>query len=74
MWVSYLSVHHVYAVLTERVRYTSTGVADVWEPPCGCWEQSLSPLQEQPVVLNSESLSALIMQFLSIKSNGLYFL
>lgn len=32
----------------EGVRCPGTVVTDSCEPTCGCWELSLSPLQEQP--------------------------
>ena len=35
----------------EGVRSHTT---DGCEPPCGCWELSLGPLEEQPVGLTSE--------------------
>ena len=31
-----------------------TGVTDDCEPPYGCWEWNLGPLQEQPVLLTAE--------------------
>jgi hypothetical protein len=29
-------------------------IIDGCEPPCGCWEFNSGPLEEQPVLLNSE--------------------
>ena len=31
-----------------------TRVKDSCEPPCGCWELNLCPLEEQPVLLTAE--------------------
>ena len=33
---------------------TETGVSDSCEPPCGCWELHMGPLEEQPVLLSAE--------------------
>jgi hypothetical protein len=43
---------HVY--LCEGVRSPVTGVTDSCELPCGCWELSLGPLEDQPVPLTTE--------------------
>jgi hypothetical protein len=39
----------------EHVRPPGTGVADICEAPCGCWEWKQGPLQEQQALLTVES-------------------
>lgn len=41
----------------EGVRSPATEVTDGPEPPCGCWESNLGPLQEQ-VFLTAEPAPA----------------
>lgn len=36
------------------VRSPGTGIEDSCEPPCGCWDVNLGPLQEHQVVLTIE--------------------
>ena len=38
----------------EAVGSPGTGVTDRCELPCGCWELSPGPLEEQPVFLSTE--------------------
>ena len=38
----------------EGIGSPGTGVTDGCEPPCGCWEQSSCPLEEQQMVLIAE--------------------
>lgn len=40
----------------EHIRSPGTRVKDGCELPCGCWVLNLNPLDEQPVLLNTESL------------------
>lgn len=40
--------------LGEGVGPSGTGVTDGYEPPCGCWELNLGPLEEQPVLVTIE--------------------
>lgn len=42
--------------LGEGVGPSGTGVTDGYEPPCGCWELNLGPLEEQPGLLQQNSL------------------
>ena len=60
-----LSVHHVYAVLSELakgVRSTETEVTDGCEQPHECWDPNLGPLQEQQVLLTIEpSLQSIML-------------
>ena len=37
----------------EGIRSPGTGVTDDYEPPCGCWESNLGPLEEHPVFLTA---------------------
>jgi hypothetical protein len=61
---AFVFVCHPHAVSTEdgeAVDSPGTGVTHGLEPPCGCWELNLGPLQEQPVLLTTEpSLQPLI--------------
>lgn len=55
-----ISVPHVCLVpeeAREDIR-SRTGVPEGGEPPCGCWEESPGPVQEQPVL--SSPLSSLL--------------
>lgn len=36
------------------------------EPPCGCWQSNLGPLQEQPVLNTKPSLQPLILKPLKV--------
>ena len=47
MWVHCCS-------LQKHLKRTSDPITDVCEPPCGCWELNLAPLEEQPVLLTTE--------------------
>jgi hypothetical protein len=38
----------------EGVRSHGTGVRERCEPPWGCWESNLGPLEEQPVLLTTD--------------------
>jgi hypothetical protein len=42
--------------VTTCMQFSSTGteVTDGLEPPCGCWEPRLGPMQEQQVPLTTE--------------------
>ena len=59
---AYMSVYyHVHAWYPQRsqrseesVRSSGTGATDSCEPPYGCWELNLGPLEEQPVLLADE--------------------
>jgi hypothetical protein len=42
------------ALVFEGVTFPGTGVADINEPPCGCWEMNSGLLEEQPVLLTTE--------------------
>ena len=53
---------HVHVVPMEArdggsVRSPGTGVIDGCEPPCGCWESNLGPLEEQQMLLTAEPSS-----------------
>lgn len=51
-----LHVHHMQALRpAEGFRSPGTGITDVCEPPCECWESKLNPL-EQPVLSPTEPL------------------
>jgi hypothetical protein len=53
-WCIYVS--HVYLVSSEAredVRSSKTTVTD-GEPPCGCWESNLGPLEEQSVLSTTD--------------------
>ena len=51
----------------EAIKATRTGDTDGCEPPCGCWEMNLGPLQEPQVLLTAEPfLQPLIWGFLKI--------
>lgn len=53
---------------SEGVEVLGTGVEDSWEPPSGCWEPNLSPLQKQKVLLTAEYLFSLhLLIFLKFK-------
>lgn len=45
-----MSVYHVHdwcpGVPEEGVRFPGTRVTDACEPPCGCWESNIGPLEE----------------------------
>jgi hypothetical protein len=44
------------AIETRRGHWDpGAGVIDGYELPCGCWELNLNPLEEQPVLLTTES-------------------
>ena len=46
-------------------------ITDGWEPPCGCWELNLGPLEEQSVLLTTEpSLQPPTVAVLSTKFWG----
>lgn len=38
----------------ESIRSPGTGVTNVSELPCGCWESYPGPLEERPVLLTAE--------------------
>ena len=42
------------ACIRQGVRPSGAEVIDGCEPPCGCWEPNLGPLQEQQVLLRAE--------------------
>ena len=48
-------VHHMHAWCPQKseegVRVPGTRVMSICEPPCGCQELNLGPLQEHPVLL-----------------------
>jgi hypothetical protein len=39
----------------EGIGFPKAGVPGGSEPPCGCWEENLSPLEEQPVLFTAET-------------------
>jgi len=45
--------------LGDGARFPGTGVMDRSKLPGGCWEMSLDPLEEQPMLLAAEHLSNL---------------
>lgn len=54
-----VSVHHVCASCLQRpegcIGSSETGVTDGCELPCVCWELNLDALEEQPVLLVTET-------------------
>lgn len=51
-----MSVYRVCSALRrpkEGLRPPETGVTDDYEPPCGYWELSLAPLEDQIVFLTT---------------------
>ena len=54
-----LYVYHGHTVPAEGVSSPGTEVMDGCEPPCGCWELNLVPLQDRWVLLTSCHLSSL---------------
>lgn len=64
-------VHHMHAVRMETRRGhqipPGTGVADSQEPPCGCWELNLSPLEEQHMNNHWATSSALLLFLIVFK-------
>lgn len=71
VWVFCLSacmlpqVYRVPAEVREGLKSPETGVTEDCELPCGCWEPSLGPLQEQQKLLTIEPRKDSIL----IKSN-----
>ena len=64
-------VFFLYASLYEGIRSPGIGVTDSGELPCGCWELSPGPLEEQPVLLTTEpSLQCPCLSFLYQCSSG----
>jgi hypothetical protein len=52
-----LFIHYVYSSLLHMPAYQKRAlefITDSCEPPCGCWEWNLRPLEEQPVLLTSK--------------------
>jgi hypothetical protein len=51
-------IHLVYNVLYTHMpahpKRAPDFIIDGYEPPCGCWELNLGPLEKQPVLLTSE--------------------
>ena len=45
----------LHVCLRKGVRYAGTGVIDSCELPCGCWELNPGPLEEQSLLLTTES-------------------
>jgi hypothetical protein len=51
----------LYEYIVAVFRHTRRGHWDGDEPPCGCWELNLGPLEEQSVLLTAEpSLQPLV--------------
>ena len=50
-----LYVHWCHVCLRAGVKSPGTRVTDSCELPCGYWEPNLRPLEEQPVLLTTES-------------------
>jgi hypothetical protein len=51
----YIYPHVCLVSVAKRVRYSGAEVTDGFEPPIGCWDSNLGPLQEQPVLLTNKS-------------------
>ena len=53
-----MSVYHGCAWYPQRpeegVPSPGIGITDRCDPPCGCWESNLDPLEEQSMPLTSE--------------------
>jgi len=54
----YLFTYYVYSVLLTYMpthqKAAPDPITDGCEPPCGCWELNLGPLEEQSVLLTAE--------------------
>ena len=52
-------MHHVCVLCLRRseggIGFRRIGIIDGCEPPCGCWELNLGPLQKQHVLLTTDS-------------------
>jgi hypothetical protein len=70
-------VNHVCAWYLQRPLESTgslgTGVMDDWELPCGHWELNLGPLQEQHLLLTSESSLQPYTVFLRSRVSFKYF-
>lgn len=58
MSVSHVCKPHVSQVLRHSdkdLESLGTGVTDGWVPPWGCWELNLGLMEEQPVLLTTDS-------------------
>jgi hypothetical protein len=70
IFISYMWVHCHY--LQTQQKMALDPIIDDCKPPCGCWELSLGPLEEQPVILTTEpSLHPNLCAFKAIIRPGL---
>lgn len=73
VWVFslYVFVHHVCSWcqlrLQRRIRFPGTGVTDLCEPRCGCWESTPGPLGEQSGLFAAESFLQPALNIISFK-------
>jgi hypothetical protein len=56
----------------EGVRFPGTGIVGSYEPPYGCRELNLSPLEEQLVLLNREPSLWVLFFFFFFKDLFIY--
>ena len=54
-FLSILLIYYICSVLTACQKRVPDLVTDGCEPPCGCWEMNSGSLEEQPVLLTSET-------------------
>jgi hypothetical protein len=54
IFISCALVFCLHVCLCEGVRSPGTGVTDIYELPCECWELNLGPLEKQPALLTTE--------------------
>lgn len=54
VWLSFFFFSILKFFMSSHERRASDSITDGCEPPCGCWELNLDPLQEQLVFLTTE--------------------
>jgi hypothetical protein len=50
----FISLSTLFAFMPAIQKRASDPITDGFEPPCGCWELNLGPLEEQSVLLPTE--------------------
>ena len=55
IFILYVLVFCLHVHLCEGVGSSGTGIVDSFELSCGWWKLNLRPLEEQPVLLSTES-------------------
>ena len=68
-------IYYIYSVslacVPKSQKRASDPITDGCEPPCGCWELNLGPLEEQSVFLTTEpSLQSLLCTFSTLYNPG----